>query len=122
MSAAGPEPIPLARPLVGAREEELLLETLRSRMLALGPRLPEFEAALARRLEAEHVSALSSGTAALHLAIRAAGVEPGDQVVTTPFSFVASANCLLYENARPGVLRHRPADAQHHARLGRRRP
>ncbi len=101
MSAAGPDPIPLARPLVGAREEELLLETLRSRMLALGPRLPEFEAALARRLGAEHVSALSSGTAALHLAIRAAGVEPGDQVVTTPFSFVASANCLLYENADP---------------------
>ncbi len=101
MSAAAPDPIPLARPLIGAREEELLLETLRSRMLALGPRLPEFEAALARRLGADHVSALSSGTAALHLAIRAAGVEPGDQVVTTPFSFVASANCLLYENADP---------------------
>ena len=101
MSAAAPDPIPLARPLVGAREEELLLETLRSRTLALGPRLPEFEAALGRRLGADHVSALSSGTAALHLAIRAAGAEPGDQVVTTPFSFVASANCLLYENAKP---------------------
>ena len=101
MSAAAPDPIPLARPLLGAREEELLLETLRSRTLALGPRLPEFEAALGRRLGADHVSALSSGTAALHLAIRAAGVEPGDEVVTTPFSFVASANCLLYENADP---------------------
>ena len=56
---------------------------------------------------------MSSGTAALHLAIRAAGVEPGDEVVTTPFSFVASANCLLYEGARAGVLRHRPAHAQH---------
>ena len=48
-----------------------------------------------------HVSAVSSGTAGLHLAVRAAGVEAGDEVVTTPFSFVASANCLLYENARP---------------------
>jgi perosamine synthetase len=93
--------IPLARPLLGEREEDLVLETLRSGRLALGPRLPEFEAALGARLGAEHVSAVSSGTAALHLAIRAAGVEPGDEVVTTPFSFVASANCLLYEGARP---------------------
>ncbi len=93
--------IPLARPFVGEREEELLLETLRSRRLALGPRLGGFEAAFARRLGVGHVSAVSSGTAGLHLAIRAAGVEAGDDVVTTPFSFVASANCLLYENARP---------------------
>ena len=93
--------VPLARPLVGEREEELLLETLRSRRLALGPRLGEFEDAFAHRLGMGHVSAVSSGTAGLHLAIRAAGVEAGDDVVTTPFSFVASANCLLYENARP---------------------
>ncbi len=93
--------IPLARPLVGPREEELVLETLRSRRLALGPRLPEFETAFGTRLGVEHVSAVSSGTAGLHLAIRAAGVEAGDEVVTTPFSFVASANCLLYEDARP---------------------
>ena len=56
---------------------------------------------LSRRLGVGHVSAVSSGTAGLHLAIRAAGVEAGDDVVTTPFSFVASANCLLYENAKP---------------------
>jgi perosamine synthetase len=95
------EPVPLARPVVGEREEELLLEALRSRRLALGPRLGEFEDAFGRRLGAEHVSAVSSGTAGLHLAIRAAGIEAGDEVVTTPFSFVASANCLLYEGARP---------------------
>jgi perosamine synthetase len=93
--------IPLARPSVGPREEELLLETLRSGRLALGPRLAEFEAALSTRLRGLPVSAVSSGTAGLHLAIRAAGVEAGDEVVTTPFSFVASANCLLYEGARP---------------------
>jgi perosamine synthetase len=93
--------IPLGRPLVGAREEELLLAALRSRRLALGPRLPEFERALAARIGVERVSAVSSGTAALHLAVRAAGVRAGDEVVTTPFSFVASANCLLYEGAEP---------------------
>jgi perosamine synthetase len=97
----GEEFIPLARPQVGAREEELVAETLRSGRLALGPKLPEFEAALGRRLGVEHVSAVSSGTAALHLSIRAAGVGPGDEVVTSPLSFVASANCLLYEGAKP---------------------
>jgi perosamine synthetase len=97
----GDEFIPLARPLVGPREEELVIETLRSGRLALGPKLPEFEAAVARRLGVEHVSAVSSGTAALHLSIRAAGVGPGDEVVTSPLSFVASANCLLYEGAKP---------------------
>jgi dTDP-4-amino-4,6-dideoxygalactose transaminase len=93
--------IPLARPLVGEREVELVVKALRSRRLALGPMLTEFEGSLARRLGVEHVSAVSSGTAALHLSIRTAGVEPGDEVVTTPLSFVASANCLLYEGARP---------------------
>jgi perosamine synthetase len=92
--------IPLAKPLVGAREEELVLETLRSGRLALGPRLGEFEERLSGMFGAP-VSAVSSGTAGLHLAVRAAGIEAGDQVVTSPFSFVASANCLLYENAEP---------------------
>ncbi len=95
------DPIPLARPDVGPREEELLLETLRSRHLSLGPRLGQFEAELARFVAAEHVSAVSSGTAALHLAVRASGIEAGDEVVTSPFSFVASANCVMYEDARP---------------------
>jgi perosamine synthetase len=98
---ARPDPIPLARPLVGPREEELVLGALRSRRLALGPLLPRFEEALSARLRGRPVSAVSSGTAGLHLAIRAAGVEPREEVVTTPFSFVASANCLLYEGARP---------------------
>jgi perosamine synthetase len=93
--------IPLARPLVGEPEEAAVLAALRSGRLSLGPRLPEFEAAFGARLGAAHVSAVSSGTAGLHLAIRAAGVEAGDEVVTTPFSFVSSANCLLYENATP---------------------
>jgi perosamine synthetase len=98
---AGGEPIPLARPLIGSREEELVVDALRSRRLALGPKLGEFEGQLAARLGVEHVAAISSGTAGLHLAVRAAGVEPGDEVVTSPFSFVASANCVLYEGASP---------------------
>jgi len=93
--------VPLARPVIGEREEELVLETLRSRHLALGPRLEEFEQRLGERVGGAPVSAVSSGTAGLHLAVRAAGVEPGDEVVTSPLSFVASANCLLYEGARP---------------------
>jgi perosamine synthetase len=93
--------IPLARPSLGRPEEELVLETLRSGRLALGPRLPEFESGLSRRLRDLPVSAVSSGTAGLHLAIRAAGIQSGDEVLTTPFSFVASANCLLYEGAKP---------------------
>jgi perosamine synthetase len=93
--------VPLARPRLDRRDERLVLETLRSRRLALGPRLGDFERGLARYLGVPHIAAVSSGTAGLHLAIRAAGVEPGDEVVTTPFSFVASANCLLYEGAQP---------------------
>jgi dTDP-4-amino-4,6-dideoxygalactose transaminase len=92
--------IPLAKPLVGAREEQLVLESLRSGRLALGPQMAAFEAALGA-VVGQPVSAVANGTAGLHLAIRAAGVQAGDEVVTTPFSFVASANCLLYENAKP---------------------
>jgi perosamine synthetase len=93
--------VPLARPLLDDRDARLVMETLRSGRLALGPRLGDFERGLARYLDVPYVAAVSSGTAGLHLAIRAAGVEPGDEVLTSPFSFVASANCLLYEGARP---------------------
>jgi len=92
--------IPLAKPSIGAREHELVRQVLDSGRLALGPQLPAFEQALSGLL-GPPVSAVSSGTAGLHLAIRAVGIESGDEVVTTPFSFVASANCLLYENAKP---------------------
>ncbi len=93
--------IPLAQPVLGEAEESAVIEVLRSGQLSLGPRVPAFEDAFASRLGAAHASAVSSGTAALHLALRAVGVEAGDEVVTSPFSFVASANVILYENARP---------------------
>jgi len=95
------ELVPLARPMIGEREEQLVLEVLRSRRLSLGPRASAFEQAFAARLGAPHAAAVSSGTAGLHLAVRAVGIEAGDEVVTSPFSFVASSNCVLYEGARP---------------------
>jgi dTDP-4-amino-4,6-dideoxygalactose transaminase len=95
------EPIPLARPFLGEVEEERVLEVLRSGHLSLGPRLAEFEGAFASRLGVRHASAVSSGTAGLHLALRAVGVSDGAEVITSPFSFVASANVALYERARP---------------------
>jgi len=93
--------IPLAQPVLGEAEEQAVLEVLRSGQLSLGPRLEAFERAFAGRLGARHASAVSSGTAALHLALRAAGVGPGDEVVTSPFSFVASANAIVYQGATP---------------------
>ena len=95
------DPIPLARPDLGSREEELALEVLRSGRLSLGPMQERFEADFARWVGTRDAIAVSSGTAALHLGVRALGWGPGDEVVTTPFSFVASANCLLYEGAKP---------------------
>jgi perosamine synthetase len=95
------EPIPLAGPDLGAREEGLVLEVLRSGRLSLGPMGERFERDFASRLGVEDAVAVSSGTTALHLGVRQLGWGPGDEVLTSPFSFVASANCLLYEGARP---------------------
>jgi perosamine synthetase len=95
------EQIPLARPVLGAEEEERVLAVLRSGQLSLGPLVGEFERRFAARLGAGYGVAVSSGTAGLHLALRAAGVSDGDEVITSPFSFVASANVVLYERARP---------------------
>ncbi len=78
-----------------------MLEVLRSRRLALGPMAERFERALAERAGAPFVAAVSSGTAGLHLCVRLAGLGPGDEAITSPFSFVASANCVLYEGATP---------------------
>jgi perosamine synthetase len=99
--STSPDPIPLAKPVLGEREEELILEVLRSGYLSLGPRVAGFEQDLARTVGTAYASAVSSGTAGLHLALRGAGVQGGDEVVTTPFSFVASSNVALYEGARP---------------------
>jgi len=93
--------IPLARPEVGGREEELVLEVLRSGRLSLGPMGERFEREFAAWLGVEDAVAVSSGTSALHLGVRALGWGPGNEVLTSPFTFVASANCLLYEGVKP---------------------
>jgi perosamine synthetase len=95
------EGIPLARPVLGEAEERAVLEVLRSRRISLGPAVAEFERRFAERTGAPHACAISSGTAGLHLALRAVGVSDGDEVLTSPFSFVASANAAIYERARP---------------------
>jgi perosamine synthetase len=97
----GEESIPLARPVLGEAEERAVLEVLRSGQLSLGPKVAEFERLFAGLVGVPHASAVSSGTAGLHLALRAVGVEAGDEVITSPFSFVASANASVYEGARP---------------------
>ena len=99
--SAPSEPIPLARPDLGLREEELLLEVLRTGQLSLGPVLDRFERDFAAWLGVEDAVGVSSGTTALHLGVRALEWGSGDEVVTSPFSFVSSANCLLYEDVTP---------------------
>jgi perosamine synthetase len=97
----GHSTIPLARPDLGPREEELVLEVMRSGSLSLGPMGRRFEEAFAAYVGTRHAVGVSSGTAGLHLGVRLAGAGPGDEVITSPFSFVASANCALYEGAEP---------------------
>ena len=93
--------INLSAPWIDERDEELVLEVLRSGWLSLGPTGPRFEALLADAVGAPHCAAVSSGTAGLHLCMHIAGVEAGDEVITSPYSFVASANCAIYEGATP---------------------
>jgi perosamine synthetase len=93
--------IPLARPWFDEREEELVLEVLRSGRLSLGPTIERFEERIAARVGAPYAAAVSSGTAGLHLLVRVAGIQPGDEVITSPLSFAATANCFIYEGATP---------------------
>jgi perosamine synthetase len=93
--------VQLSAPWIDERDEELVLETLRSGWLSLGPTGPRFEELVADAVGARYCAAVSSGTAGLHLAMRLVGVEPGDEVITSPYSFVASANCAIYEGATP---------------------
>ncbi len=92
--------IPLARPNITQREIDAVVAVLKTPNLSLGPKVIEFEQKLAAYCETRHAVAVSSGTAGLHVLIHALGVGPGDEVITTPFSFVASANCALFERAK----------------------
>ena len=90
------KPIPYARQSLNERDVQRVVEVLESDWLTQGPRIAEFEAALARYCGAAHAVAVANGTAALHLSCRALGLGPGDTLWTSPNTFVASANCALY--------------------------
>jgi perosamine synthetase len=96
--------IPLSRPDVGELEIEYVADVLRSGMLSLGPTVTRFECNFAAFIGRKHAIAVSSGTSALHLCVRALGIGPEDEVITSSFSFVASSNCILYEGGVPVFL------------------
>lgn len=93
--------IPLAKPYITDEDKKAVLEVLNTPYLSLGPKLPEFERVMAEYVGRRYAVAVNSGTSALHLAMKALGIGQGDEVITTPFSFIASANCILYEGAKP---------------------
>lgn len=93
--------IPISKPYIGEAEKQAVMAVLESGMLAQGPRTAELESKFAGACGVKHAIATSSGTTALHLALVAHGIGPGDQVITTPFTFIASVNSILYVGARP---------------------
>ena len=95
------EQIPLARPDISQDDIDTVVSVLRTPHLSLGPKLAEFERAFADFMGLARGVAVNSGTSALHLLVRALGLGPGDEMVTTPFTFIASANCALFEGATP---------------------
>ncbi len=93
--------VPLSRPSIDGDDVAAVLEVLRSPSLSMGPKVRGFELAMARYAGTAVAVAVNSGTSGLHICLAALGIGPGDEVITTPFSFVASANCALYQGARP---------------------
>ena len=93
--------IPIAKPLIGEEEKRAVLEVLSSGMLAQGKKVAKFEENFADYIKVKHAIAVNSGTSALHTALLACGIRQGDEVITTPFSFIATANAILYCQAKP---------------------
>ncbi len=93
--------IPIAKPLVGIDEINAVIEVIKSGVIAEGPKVKEFEQAFAEYTGVEHAIAVNSGTAALHAALLAHGVRRGDEVITTPFTFIATSNSILFAGAKP---------------------
>lgn len=93
--------VPLSLPDIGEREKESVMAVLQSRWLSMGPVVTNFEKQIAQYVGVKYAIAVNSGTSGLHLVVRSLGLGKGDEVITTPFSFVSSANCLLFERVRP---------------------
>src|SRR5580658_3935588 len=96
-----PSFLPFALPEIGEEEIQEVIATLKSGWLTTGPRVAEFEARFAEYVMAPHALAVNSGTAGLHLALAALGLQPGDEVITTPLTFCATVNVILQCGARP---------------------
>lgn len=92
---------PASRPSISNRDKTSVAQVLQTDFLSLGPKYLEFEKKFAKRIGTKYAISVSSGTAGLHLALLAAGLKPGDEVITTPFSFIASANAIVYTGAKP---------------------
>ena len=101
--------VPMSAPDLTPDERRSVAEVLNTRWLSMGPQIAAFEQSVADYVGARHAVAVNTGTAALHLCVRAAGVQDGDLVITTPFSFVASTNAILYERAIPVFVDVDPA-------------
>jgi len=93
--------VPLSRPDISKDEQEAVLDVLKTPYLSLGPKLDQFEKDITNYIGVKYAVGVNSGTSALHLIVRAAGIRDGDEVITTPFSFIASSNCILFERAKP---------------------
>ena len=93
--------VPIAKPIIGDEEIENVVEVLKSGMIAQGPKVEEFEERFAEWVGAEYGIAVNSGTAALHVALLSCGIGKGDEVITTPFTFIATGNSILYTGAKP---------------------
>lgn len=93
--------IPLAKPYIGKEEVKAVSSVIHSGMLSIGPKLLEFEQKFAEFIGTKHAIAVNSGTSGLHLCVKALNIKPGDEVITTPFSFVASSNPIIFERAKP---------------------
>lgn len=93
--------VPLSKPFLGPEEIDAVIAVLKSDRLALGPQTEEFERLFAEAIGTKYAIAVNSGTSGLHLAVKSLGIGPGDEVITTPFSFIASSNCILFEGATP---------------------
>lgn len=93
--------IPLSKPDITEKEKMAVLEVLNTSRLSLGEKYLEFEKLMAKFVGVKYAVAVNGGTSGLHLIVKALGIGKGDEVITTPFSFIASANCMLYEGANP---------------------
>lgn len=95
------KPVPYAKPMIGDEEKFRVMAVLESGMIAMGPQTAEFEKEFAAYIGTDYAVATNNGTSALHVALLAAGIGPGDKVITTPFTFIASSNSILYCGATP---------------------